>query len=427
MKTITILVEAAVRLARKLSHVTLRLQPSSVARAFLSGALLLSASATAQTPPQRIAMPTFFALASKSPTNSTYQWLRVLSAAQAGVVKIAVAEFDTIGSGVLDGGPCMVNAPAMFDCLRKNNVLVLGYVMTDSARRDLGTAGQVPCPCPRQDQRCALHGGDATGSNAQGTRCTYQLPNNTPDTSVDDWYNTYCPTASNCHIDGIFFDVGPDVVDANELPESTQEPYYQSMFTDVRARPHDQDPSRGSGCGSVPGTAGLNPCVLVNASQFYHDWLMSVGPTPLPAADYAVVWEHAAHGTDTCPKPDNQDYFTNFIPQFTGDCTNPNGLVQCANDWYKADAARLGHVVFSVHLNVDNSIPFSTINNIIATSQSSNGSPAFLYIHDEDCARYSRLPDYFEYLVSALRPSLDIVIPVTDASTGITRWVPLSF
>src|SRR4051812_9300842 len=71
--------------------------------------------------------------------------------------------------------------------------------------------------CTRPDHRCVLYGGD--GGPYAGAAYVAQ------------WYEAYCPRGGPCHIDGIFFDVGPSV--ASSVTENDQKAYYQSLYQAV--------------------------------------------------------------------------------------------------------------------------------------------------------------------------------------------------
>jgi hypothetical protein len=327
----------------------------------MSAAIAMSTAAAGQTPTQRLAVPAFFPLSTNGVVNN--DWVRIQRAGS--VAKIVVPELDTIGNGV-PGTGCTSSPTAMFDCLHGNTQLVLGYVYTNSGQRDLGGN------CPTKT--CVLHGGDTVAPYAG-------IP------YVDKWYSTY-----GGHIDGIFFDVGPSLY-GTTISEADQKAYYQSLYQTLTT---PGSPNFRSG------PCGGHACIMVNASQFYNDWAMSV-------ADYAVLWERALHGSDmsTCNQAGSQDYFdrTWFCP---ADGVNPSNCAAPAQNpagWYftPTNAAKAAHVIFSVHSAAD-------ISRIIAQSRSSYGSPGFLYIHDQDCdpahgAVYSRLPPYFEQVVAALNPS----------------------
>lgn len=409
-----------------------------------------STAATAQVPPQRVAMPAFFPLSTK--TNGTYDWLRILQAGS--TVKIVVADISAVaGGGVTDGGPCLTGPAALFDCLHTAGILVLGYVPTGAGQRDLDNSEPDPtigqCTCTDPGHRCVLHGGDPAGldATAQPQPCKYPGA-----ATVDAWYQTYCPNAAACHIDGIFFDTGPNL--DSHIPELAtscpagqtctipwnqgQQAYYRSLYQAVTSRV--TEPLGGRGCPSPDG-ASNHQCVMVNAAQFKNNWVISPPTSPLSStaaiADYVILWERALHGSDMvstassqrCEQigtTDTQEYLSKFCPSPTAQNPQNCGSTQLPERWYfdSSNTGRIAHVIFSVHDATD-------ITRIITQSRNAYGSPGFLYVHDEDCdaahgAVYHRLPSYFEQLVSALGPSLDFVIPVTNSSTGVTVWVPLS-
>lgn len=260
--------------------------------------------------------------------------------------------------------------------------------------------------CPRADHRCVLHGGD--GGPYTGNAY------------VDQWYNTYCPTAASCHIDGIFFDVGPSL--DSTISEADQRAYYQSLYQAVATRANT-DPNHG--CPNPPGTPGNHPCVMINASQFPNDWVMSTS-SGSQIADFVVTWERAVHGSANvhCPPkftadPQNYTDDTGTPPSPALFCPSGTSSSSCfraqvPNNWYfdSANTPREAHVLFSASQ--------ADISGVIAKSRapvpSGYGSPAFLYIHDQDCdpikgAQYGHLADFFEQVVSAVQPSQGLAVP----------------
>lgn len=390
----------------------------------LVASMVAPSRANAQSRRQQLAIPAFYGIDQKT-NGITYDWLRIQQAADA--VKIVVAG-DVLAAGVGGTGDasCVGTPRQMFGCLHQTNpqLLVLGYVVTQSGRRDLaGTSSDstegANCTSPQgapppslANAQCVLHGGDTGTFRGQPY--------------VDQWLNSY-----GSLIDGIFLDVGPSDDDLHVAP-ADQRTYYGNLYRAVSGRT----------CGAAPG----HPCVvMINAAQFPHNWIMTD-----PIADDFVLWERALHGQDmvstntdpanpdrceshflpdgTTPRIDPQDYLQDFCP--APGPSNPTncGTIQDPFGWYFnfANTANVAHIVFSVHSAGD-------IRPIVTKSQTNYGSPGLLYIHNQDCdathgARYSGLPDYFEQVVEALRPSsLDVVLKVTNSTTGVTTWLPLSF
>jgi len=253
--------------------------------------------------------------------------------------------------------------------------------------------------CPRADHRCVLRGGD--GGPYVGL------------TSVSDWYATYCPDSTHCHVDGIFFDVGPSL--GSSIPEADQRAYYHSLYQAVTTWPGAVGP-----CGTAPNT---HPCVMINAAQFPNDWVMSTSPSS-QIADYVITYERPVHGSKAalCPggKADSQNYIddTTVTPtapaKFCPSGTTPSSCAaaQTPSNWYfdSANTPREVHTLFSAVASDVSAIVAKSR----ATAPSGYGSPGFLYIHDQDCgpkgAQYGHVSKFFEHAVAAAQPSQSLAV-----------------
>src|SRR5262249_50351126 len=150
-------------------------------------------------------------------------------------------------------------------------------------------------------------------------------------------------------------------------------------------------------------------------------WVMTV-------ADYATMYERPVRGTSdancccdpgpgrcaTCPGSPGcccqqqgscqQTYLAAYwfcpgVDQQHSGCAAP---FQDPYRWYFDDQNALdkrAHVLYSAVVDQSG----SDIDRVISMSRTSYGRPGFLYIHDENCAKYDRLPPFFEQLVTAIR------------------------
>src|SRR5206468_12331122 len=130
----------------------------------------------------------------------------------------------------------------VFDCLRRNGQVVLGYVATHGGSRPAATV---------------LHGGDG-------------------EFSVDQWYASY-----NGHLDGVFLDEGP-----TDAPTATIQSYYQGLYQSIRT-------SKSGTCGT-----GTQACVMLNASAIGPDWAVNTAASGGAASDWSTTYEAAVHGKD---------------------------------------------------------------------------------------------------------------------------------
>jgi hypothetical protein len=227
---------------------------------------------------------------------------------------------------------------------------------------------------------------------------------------VSEWHINY-----GSQLAGVFFDNGP--LDNGSLT-AAQDTAFNSYYAALRTKMTQTYPSWK---------------VMLNASQYPKDWVMGV-------ADFVVLYERPLHGSAmvSCPPTftaDEQNYIgttcssTNCPDKFcpsgvtTTYCSSPQ---QPTANWYfaPANAAKSAHVIRAVTSSSD-------IDTVVTTGRLNYGAPGLIYIHDQNCdprlgALYSQLSTYFEHVVSTLAPSLDVVIPVTNASTGNSVWVPLS-
>jgi hypothetical protein len=393
-----------------------------------AGWIALATAAAGQTPQQTIVPAFFFGGINQLTDPPTYDWTRIEQAGSAVFAVVAEGSFpfladdcpldsnnnpivptDCHASGVI--GLCQ--AKCQFARNRAAGQKVFGYVMTGSGTRDYDYTNDqnvLVHNCPSAaNHKCVLTGGDTVLPTAGGYKDSPQkhLP------WVQKWYDVFCPSQSNCFIDGIFFDVGPSM--SSKIPDATQQADYQDLFADFK-----NERSFGP-CSDA--THPARPCLLINASQYTNSWAASI-------ADYVIVWELALHGKDNQPA-NNQDYVTNFQP-------TP------LPTWWSNNATRAQHVV-----------TVATQNDVAAIVQSSrdasHGFPSFLYIHDQ--FTYGRLSCFFEKEVRAMQNQsavpgktwcdatqscLDInvtpcstdelrVIIVTNPATGVKIPVVLSF
>jgi len=342
-----------------------------------STAAILSTAAAAQTHPQGIAIPAFFTLTQN--TTGTPDWVRILNAGA--VAKIIVAGFDSLGAGTGSATDCQGSPAQMFDCLRRNGQIVLGYVNTASGSRSA---------------TFVLHGGDG-------------------DFNVDQWYATY-----GGHIDGIFFDVGP-----TENPTAAVVSYYQNLYQSVRT--------------TKPGTCGngTQACVMLNAAGVGPDFVVDPAAAGGAASDWSTTYEAAIHGpTDdaACGGPYNQDYFGTTaapLPPATkslGFCASSPGIdgdpagncsaQQSPQQWYFLGfAAKTAHILRQNAQTVG-VLSNADLDNVIAKGRRSYGSPGFLYIQDQGCgphgALYTHLSPYFEHIAAAFGSAVSL----TKSGTG---------
>ena len=398
-----------------------------------SAAILVGPAAAAQTQsPQGIAIPAFFEITenvqkTQGNPNGIPDWMRIVNAGA--VATIVVAGFDTLGAGDHSAG-CTGSPIQMFDCLRGNGQVVLGYVSTAGGNRDAS--------CPAGNPNCNVINGNDGGI------------------SVAEWYAEPASGGFKGHIDGVFFDNGP-----GDCSRADCESYYAALYTAVRA----QFAGR---CGN-----GSQACVMLNGSQFAFDWVINpqVPPAAGPASDWSVTYERVVHGADnngTCgdsnnipnpppsndvffSNPDHQDYFGTgpggdsfgFCPSSqagVGNCGPPN---QTPAGWYfaAANAPKTAHILAKA---VERGIFASTdLDAIIAKGRMDYGSPGFLYVHDERCfndnrpgnptgQRYGHLSQYFEYLAGSFGSALTVSksgsgsggVTVTTGDTIVTGTFP---
>lgn len=328
---------------------------------------LIATRGRAQTAPQAIAVPSFFPLVSNY-NGVTPDWIRIYNAGA--VAKIVVApDPSTLGNGSGSPTDCNGSPTQMFDCLRSNGQLVLGYVDTSAGKRD----GACASTNPNCNVVQGLDGG----------------------LSVNGWYQRYTD-ARGVHIDGIFLDNGPAVGSG-----SNTQAYYQNLYSAIRS--------------AYAGKCNGRACILLNASQFEDDWVVNG-----PASDFAIMYERPVDGADNnggCGNPDNQDYFGASTTYPLGFCPNfasggPCVATQSPAGWYRlaSNSSKIGHVLrkprqVAVLSNSD-------LDRIIAQGRSAYGSPGLFYVHDEAClangAQYTHLSPYFEYLANAFGSSLAI-------------------
>ena len=190
---------------------------------------------------------------------------------------------------------------------------------------------------------------------------------------ITQWYNTY-----GGYIDGIFLDVGPA-----RGSGTTLQSYYQGLHTSI--------------VGHSGPCASSKACVMLNASQFEQDWVLSSS-----VANYVVTWEKPV-GAGT-----NQYYLATGTTGFI-----PAAASQSPTGWY-TDPAKVGstsHLIYGVSDSV------YSIASIVCKSQSAYGGP-MLYVYDGTSSGYNHLPSYFETLAgNALNCPAQAQLPCGDGST----------
>lgn len=323
--------------------------------------LCVSQVAYAQMPTQKMAIPAFFPLNKKSDGNR-YDWLRILEAARTpippepGTVKIVVADPSTLGTGFPSSDPCTASPQAMFNCLRQQGVLVLGYVSTKCSQRDNACTSSTLPPGWQQQSR-VLRGGDDPNLG-----------------SVDAWYAAYGGS-----IDGIFLDEGPSLEAGDCGCRAGQQEYLKQYYG-----------AYGSGLyqeirNAHAGPCGGRACVMVNASQFPNDWVMLT-------ANYATLWERPLYDNDN---NGYQSYVTGkFCP-----CSGPGcgcQTTQSPNNWYSQRADKSLHLIHSTG-------PLNEwqVNDVVCRSANLGGP--MLYLAEGTSNAYDRLPAYFEQLAQAMQ------------------------
>src|SRR5262249_29326894 len=219
-------------------------------RLFLTLIVLgLSTQASGQ---QSVAVPAFFRL--YRPDGSVNpDWVRILQAGA--TAKIVVAGLDIGGNAGAGSDPCTQSPAQLFDCLRANGTLVLGYVDTRNATR------QPPLPNPQNPP--------------PDYPVTYVLHGGAGQDSVAAWYAPYVGP-----IDGILFAQGPVYPGVSD-----QQSFCQTLYQAMTTRP-----LYSGSCGLV-GT-GARACVMLNAASYAFSWVMTV-------TDYATLYEFAVRGAST--------------------------------------------------------------------------------------------------------------------------------
>jgi len=323
--------------------------------------LAISSMAFGQAPPQKMAIPAFFPLTKKS-DGVEYDWRKIYEASRTiaaphpSTVGVVVVDLSTIGSaGYPSSNPCSASPTAMFNCLRQNGVLILGYVSTKCSQRDN------PCPSSSlptgwQQQSKVLYGGDGV-------------------TSVKAWYDS----PYGAYIDGIFLDEGPSVDTSSTCGcRASNQGYLQQYYGASSSVSGLYQEIRNAHSGPCGGRA----CVMINASQFPNDWVMS-------AANYATLWERPLASS-------SQNYVTgNFCP--CASSTNCNcATAQSPNNWYYQKAARSAHVVHSAP-----SLTRGQIDSIVCRS-AGLGSP-MLFVYDGTSGAYDHVPSYFYDLADSMQ------------------------
>jgi hypothetical protein len=393
--------------------------------AFFSAAFA-TAPAVAQALPQAIVVPGFFGL------NQTADWDNLLAA---GALAKVVVVNDTFIDGTLLGpsGTCEASAEAMIGCLHKKGVIVLGYVAANFGARA---------------ENFILNGGDG-GLSVNTT-----------------WYLRFGDT-----IDGIFVDNGPADTDTTDATRR----FFLKLFLDIKNQ-------------RQTGRCGNKPCVMVNASQFFSDWVVNQPPdipvTSGVSADWAVMYERPVHGKDNqtiCgggSAPDGQDFFglndanaqpapgvqnLGFCPnsslpgQPVGNCAAPSNQTSPPN-WFFATPQNAAMTGATPNLSKKSAfvlrepdlingqptdqpggthqLDHAGIDTIVTKTKNNYNFTHFLYVHDQGCdstgrnrgAVYERLSFYFPFLVDDLGADLTVTVTgggeVKSTDPGVIDCVP---
>jgi hypothetical protein len=229
-------------------------------------------------------------------------WSRIQNAGATVVVVVADGSFPGLSGGALTA------ARNQFSGCRASGQLVLGY--TNSNNGVNPSTGQ--------------------GWNAQDFMAA----------AVNRWY-----AAFDGYIDGIFLDNGPG------FPSAFSDAAFHSIY---------------AGLSGAIKSAHPGATVMLNASQYPYDWVMSV-------ADYAITFENT---------------FSVYMNAYYG-IAEGGALVPPPGWWSDPiHGGRMSHVVFNT--------PAANVADVVCASLS-RGSP-LLYIYDADANSpgYYRVPDYFE-------------------------------
>jgi len=222
----------------------------------LAVAIALCVSTTVHAQNQRVVVPAGFWVTGDN------SWSRIQAAGP--MVQIVSPQFDTFNVGVTDFNA----ARSQFDANRSVGQLVLGYVDTSNGNRNPGDV----------DNDIAL------------------------------WYANYSTNYST-HIDGIFFDQGPDMT-----VNAGNQTYYANLNSRLKlAHPSAKEMLNAAGFGSTD------------------PWVMSV-------TDYVTLWEAPYVDPTNSGKASYRDRYV---------ATSPDLLSAPPPAWWDSYGSRVTHIVFN--------------------------------------------------------------------------------
>jgi hypothetical protein len=189
---------------------------------------------------------------------------------------------------------------------------------------------------------------------------------------VRKWYTSFTD-ASGVHIDGIFFDEGPELdVKWDSGPEVGQfitdaefQDFYKSLIHDFKT--------------NFP----QNNLVILNASQFSKEWVMQPVDDQGNVVDYVVLWEAS------------NDHYVNDYKAI-----DDGGILIDPPDWWASPqyTDRISHTIFLC--------PDEELQSTVDLSQARNAGN--IYVYDRDANQrgvgYGFLPSYWDREVSLLMP-----------------------
>ena len=266
---------------------------------------------------QRIAVPAFFGL--------NNDWSRIEQASNKVGIVVPDQSFNTLQDDPTDPSfHPLTDAKAQFDRCRQQGQLVLGYVNSGSAQRDPGAI------------------------NAD----------------INQWYTAYTD-ANGIHIDGIFFDEGPELdLKWQSGPEAGQYITDQEFQDFYKTLVHNFKTSHPS-----------NNAVLLNGAAFPNEWVMQPVDSAGNLIDYVILWENS------------EDIYVNKYHAI-----GPQGILVPIPSWWTNPqyTQRIVHTVYATAA--------SDLQNIVNLSQSRGAG--MVYITDASQAVYSRLPTYWDQEVT---------------------------
>jgi hypothetical protein len=279
---------------------------------------------------RHIAIAAFFPIAIRdSATGGTMinpDWQRVSGAGAK--VKIAVAEGSTKD---LQDDPTfppfhpLTDAKNQFDACRAQRQLVLGYVSTRGARRS------------RTDI----------------------------DADINKWYTSFTD-ANGIHIDGIFFDEGPELdLKWDSGPKAGQFITDQEFQDFYKTLIHDFKTNHTS-----------NNKALLNASQFPNEWVMQPVDAQGNSIDYVILWENSE---------------SLYVDPNTYKAIGPTSLLNPPSWWTDTQYTdRISHTIYLC--------PQTDLQNIINLSQTRNAGNVYIYDRDpnQPGVGYGFLPSYWD-------------------------------